>query len=1038
MNPRIVLGIFFILILSNIFAASEIINPEKSESNSLEVLQVEEIDALGINNYQDVFYPPEEVLLKEMGITTEQYKQLLRNNASKNRNSGVSNLWGTAPLSGTIKIPVLLVKFSDRNSSLTSWTDINNAFNSNNYSIPGYSGISVSKYYTKQSYGDLNIIFDVYDWREAPHPFSYYADNAATEFQLAIHSMNLFDPYVDFTQYDYNNDERLDGVILIYPGVGVNSSIGIWPQTRILKQYNSNPVDGKYLGNVAFVPEKSTQSDFNNFSIELATHEFAHILGLFDLYSITNGAPSNGPMNGVTMMNNSISESNRGYCFINPINLDVWSRYFLDWIHNPIELTIDSNKEISLRSINDYPDAVILRNNNMSEQEYFIVENRYRNINDPNNLDACMFLRGDSTYGGFGIYHVDETKISEKYNDLYNNPQSDSDLNICSDILSHSGITFEQNNVERCNLAQYSSNSTNKDLYFYNPPSGTCNLSLFDGNAHKCPYYSATFDFTSISYDGLNTNIKLETNSLPNSYTMTAKMLVGQETVVPIIETIAGIYSENTPIIISAPSDTNIYYTIDGNTPTTSSTQYFDPITNLPVGNITLKAIAKKPDSYVSDVASVNYTITGTVADPVASQPPGNVAYNSQVTLSTITESATIRYTLDGTEPNESSLVYSNSNPIVIDQNLTLKAKAYKAGYAASAIVEFNYTVQIAEPPEASPSPGVVNYNSEIVLSTTRTETIIRYTLDNSEPDESSTIYENPIIITDDTILKAKSYRDGFAPSTTADFNYTVQKVTTPTASQPNGNVNYLSQVTLSTTTTDATIRYTLDGLPPNESSLVYSSPLIIDSNKTIKVIAYKDGFAPSGTITFNYTIQTVMTPTSSSPPGFIDYGSQVALSTTTPGAVIRYTINGSNPTIGSAIYHFPISIGSYLNLKARAYKDGFAPSPVASYIYRAGVTTPRADIHGGNYESPIEVVLKTSTNRAVIKYTLDGTDPTFATGLTYTFPNPIPISSTTTLKAKAYIYSQRPQVVAYDTAEAVKPIRLESELLTEHYVFPE
>ena len=54
------------------------------------------------------------------------------------------------------------------------------------------------------------------------------------------------------------------------------------------------------------------------------------------------------------------------------------------------------------------------------------------------------------------------------------------------------------------------------------------------------------------------------------------------------------------------------------------------------------------------------------------------------VTMSTVTADATIRYTLDGSEPTEISDQYLSWEPLTISQNTTVKAKAFKSGYTPS------------------------------------------------------------------------------------------------------------------------------------------------------------------------------------------------------------------------------------------------------------------------------------------------------------------------------------------------------------------
>jgi len=82
-------------------------------------------------------------------------------------------------------------------------------------------------------------------------------------------------------------------------------------------------------------------------------------------------------------------------------------------------------------------------------------------------------------------------------------------------------------------------------------------------------------------------------------------------------------------------------------------------------------------------------------------------------------------------------------------------------------------------------------------------------------------------------------------------------------------------------------------------------------------------------------TAGTVATPTFTPPAGTYSSGQSVTISTTTLGASIRYTTDGSTPTstLGN-LYLSPVSVSSSLTLKAIAYKTGMTDSPVASAAY--------------------------------------------------------------------------------------------------------
>ncbi|WLR41375.1 5'-nucleotidase C-terminal domain-containing protein [Bacillus carboniphilus] len=70
------------------------------------------------------------------------------------------------------------------------------------------------------------------------------------------------------------------------------------------------------------------------------------------------------------------------------------------------------------------------------------------------------------------------------------------------------------------------------------------------------------------------------------------------------------------------------------------------------------------------------------------------------------------------------------------------------------------------------------------------------------------------------------------------------------------GEVKEGTEVTLSTSTDDATIYYTTDGTQPTAESTLYEKPIAITKAMTIKAIAIKDGLDHSEIASFDYTIK--------------------------------------------------------------------------------------------------------------------------------------------------------------------------------------
>jgi formylglycine-generating enzyme required for sulfatase activity len=90
-------------------------------------------------------------------------------------------------------------------------------------------------------------------------------------------------------------------------------------------------------------------------------------------------------------------------------------------------------------------------------------------------------------------------------------------------------------------------------------------------------------------------------------------------------------------------------------------------------------------------VVAEDWTTYGTVATPTFSPPAGIYTTSQNVEILCATDGAIIRYTLDETEPNESSPVYAA--PILIEENTTVKAKAYKDYWTDSETATAEYLV---------------------------------------------------------------------------------------------------------------------------------------------------------------------------------------------------------------------------------------------------------------------------------------------------------------------------------------------------------
>ncbi|MCL2155695.1 MAG: chitobiase/beta-hexosaminidase C-terminal domain-containing protein [Leptospirales bacterium] len=423
----------------------------------------------------------------------------------------------------------------------------------------------------------------------------------------------------------------------------------------------------------------------------------------------------------------------------------------------------------------------------------------------------------------------------------------------------------------------------------------------------------------------------------------------------PISNPPAGEVAIGTPIELTTTTvGADIWYTTDGSTPVKNvSTKYMTPI--LITGATTIKAIASKTGMNDSAVLAAAYTIPapGTVAKPMVNLSGGTVAFGTEITLSTTTTGADIYYTLDGSEPS-SGILYSG--PITLDTSgtITLKAIAVKAGMNNSGILVAAYTVApgtVAQP-ISNPPAGEVAIGTPIELSTTTVGADIWYTTDGSTPVKNvSTKYMTPILITGATTIKAIASMTGMNDSAVFVAAYTIPApgtVAQPMVNPSGGTETYGAIVTLSTTTSGADIYYTLDGNEPNSSSQLYTVPITLDTlgAVTLKAIAIKAGMIDSTVLVAAYTVVPagpVDKPTANLPEGEVGRGASVTLSTTTSGADIWYTTDGSTPVkngTGSMLYTSSISItiNAVTTIKAIAVKTGWTDSEILVVEYAPAI----------------------------------------------------------------------------------------------------
>jgi hypothetical protein len=147
----------------------------------------------------------------------------------------------------------------------------------------------------------------------------------------------------------------------------------------------------------------------------------------------------------------------------------------------------------------------------------------------------------------------------------------------------------------------------------------------------------------------------------------------------------------------------------------------------------------------------------------------------------------------------------------------------------------------------------------------------------------------------------------------------------------PDGGAHPGTQVvvTVSCATDGATMRYTLDGSVPatNSPAVAQGATVAVAVPGTLRARAWKAGMAPSPIKDAVYTAAAAVATPQFDPDGgsFVDDAVAVTVTCATPGATIRYTVDGSEPATGSpeVAHGAVVAVPVPGMLRVRAWKEG-------------------------------------------------------------------------------------------------------------------
>lgn len=373
-------------------------------------------------------------------------------------------------------------------------------------------------------------------------------------------------------------------------------------------------------------------------------------------------------------------------------------------------------------------------------------------------------------------------------------------------------------------------------------------------------------------------------------------------------------------------------------------------------------------------VFGVPGVVVNVVETPVIA-PNGGTYYEAfDATITCATADAVIRYTTDGTEPTETSTVYTA--PVTINATTTLKAKAWKTGMEASlmATATYNFPHEVANIAAFKAANTVTN--NTVYKITGDVNYVFRSGRYMFVEDASAAL----LIFDNSTPVITTTYNEGDVISGGVFGSYTLYNGMAEMV--PARNTAEATGTPVTITPMVATIPTLVAQYSTLESRLVTIENVTFIGNKKYvngtDTLQYYDRFASitnepevgeTGSITgflANYngqvqlyprddndfttqTMEQVATPVITPASGTYEGSVEVSISCATEGAIIYYTMDGTDPDENSGDYggSFVIAATSVraapVTVKAIAMKEGMTNSEVATATY--DITTGISDM---------------------------------------------------------------------------------------------
>ena len=288
---------------------------------------------------------------------------------------------------------VILVQYTDvKFLSSNPQQTFQRFFNEEGYNEDGMQG-SVRDYFLAQSYGKLEIDFDVVGPYTTRNDMAYYGEPTSDAHDrnaklMVSEAITAAAADVDYSNYDWDKDGEVDQIFIIYAGYsqaqGADENT-IWPhESRLLSIGIEKRYNGVTLNTYACAAElcgDGVRQVGRMDGIGTACHEFSHCLGIPDMYDTSSDGMSFGMSYWDIMASGCYLDDGR-----KPAGYSSYERWFSGWME-PTELN-ELTRINDMKPLATTPEAYILYNEK-NKNEFYLLENR-----QPIGFDSGLYGHG--------------------------------------------------------------------------------------------------------------------------------------------------------------------------------------------------------------------------------------------------------------------------------------------------------------------------------------------------------------------------------------------------------------------------------------------------------------------------------------------------------------------------------------------------------------------------------------------------------------------------------------------------------------------